>query len=631
MTNPETSRSINIIAQNSVTEPTYPVRNEAGDLSRDISSKHNKNRVLRIGGLSAFVGALTLTGSFPWMKQDENSQSFLTNDQSYPPIQTIHESSQPRSNFQILGNGNIVIFESPSSVNRADNPYSEDQPQELSVGNSEISQTIFENKQPEEDPIAPDSNSDSIKEYETGLETDEQSTDDARLSLLDSASTEKPNIVVIYMDDFSPDADWLWCNKSRTPALAKFCNQGVEFKNSTASTPRCCPARANVYTGLWSHNNHVTENDAGPFNPRQSVAIKLQREGYQTIHVGKFLNRFPYYASTQQSVFKYAKGWSKFDVLWTNHGKFYDYRLWTRSGVEKHGDSPRDHSSYVIAERVTRHIRSADRRKPVFAFVPLYDGHNPNLPMPRFIGDPKCQNVRPFDAPSYNEEDVSDKPMYVRERPLLPQKSFDLQTRCEEILTVDWVVSKIRRSLSETGRLKNTLLIFTADNGYLMGTHRLLSKSTPYSTPVPFYVLWPKRLGNVGRVVEEPISNVDLAPTFCAIAGCSIRRDGKSLIPLITGRRDQLNRLFVYEENLHSSEKHPAWYGLRTTKLYSNDAYWAYTEYSTDERELYNLTDDPWQLENLAERPGYEDQVGKLHRMLHDNVIEPNNVKFIPN
>ena len=107
--------------------------------------------------------------------------------------------------------------------------------------------------------------------------------------------------------------------------------------------------------------------------------------------------------------------------------------------------------------------------------------------------------------------------------------------------------------------------------------------------------------------------------------------DGMSFLPLLTGRKTQLNRCFVYMENLHPKTNsvgvRPAWYGLETTRK-CFDTHWSYTEYASGERELYNLDQDPHRLENLAGRPAFAGKVDQLHRLLHREVITPNGVKF---
>jgi arylsulfatase A-like enzyme len=442
-------------------------------------------------------------------------------------------------------------------------------------------------------------------------------------------AADRPDIVVIYMDDFSPLATWLWSDPDRTPALARFVDEGLWLENANGSTPLCCPARVNVYTGLYSHNSGVYRNDMGPYDPGDTVAVKLQDAGYVTIFAGKFLHLFRRYTPTPDSVLPYAMGWTTFDAIWEDQGKFHDYRLWTRGGTSYHGRSARDHSTRVVTQRISRQIRNAPADEPLFVFASLFNGHTPHTPLRRFKDHPKCRDVRPWRGPAYDERDVSDKPAYVRSRPRLKRARFSLTERCEEAMSVDWAVARIRAALEETGRLENTLLVFTADNGFLYGDHRIVGKSVPYSTPVPMYALWPRRWGSEPRVISEPVSNVDLAPTFCAIAGCTVDdADGLDLMPLLDGTTDRLGRQFIYQERLAYSEGFPRFINIRTTRAFDAETFWDYTEYSTGERELYDLTADPHQLQNLAQLPVHAGRVSELHQLLQQGVVEPDDVRF---
>jgi arylsulfatase A-like enzyme len=255
--------------------------------------------------------------------------------------------------------------------------------------------------------------------------------------------------------------------------------------------------------------------------------------------------------------------------------------------------------------------------------------------MRRFhVGRP-CRDVRPWSGPAFDEADVSDKPAYVRATPRIGTRWTDLRSRCEAAMTTDYVASEVRAALEETGRLANTLFVLTADNGTLLGDHRLRSKGYPYATPLPLYMSWPARLNGKRHVIREPVSNVDLAPTFCALAGCTVPdADGLDLMPLLAGDAS-LDRDFVYEEMLHGDRRYgvdpagrPAWYGIRTTAGY-DDRRWVYTEYETGEVELYDLSADPYQLENLAGRPGDALVEASLRALLHDRVITPDEVRFI--
>lgn len=444
---------------------------------------------------------------------------------------------------------------------------------------------------------------------------------------------EQPDVVIIYIDDWSPQLRQLWSKASRTPALAKFVKHGTEFVNTSGSTPLCCPGLANLQTGRWSHNNGVTSNDPRRYDPDSALASRLQGQGYTTMYAGKFFVKLNKVAPTEPDVLRYAEGWDHFDLVWqrtsSKHAYYYHYRLWTREGTRAHGGRPQDHSTSVAARSLAKRIRKAPRDRPIFAQLSIFNGHKPNLPMPRFVGHKACRGVKGWSGPGYNEANVADKPAHVRALPRIRGKALDLRTRCEEAMSIDWATNHIRRALAATGRLRNTLLIFTADNGLMMGEHRVKAlKRVPYATPVPLYMLWPAEMGGSRRRVKEPVSTVDLAPTICELAGCAMpNADGMSILPLVRGTKDRLDRRFIYEEFLHTVHPNPAWYGLRTTKAY-DDRLWVYTEYKTGDRELYDLTADPHQLRNRAGQPAYADREADLRELLHDKVIGPDEVEW---
>jgi len=298
------------------------------------------------------------------------------------------------------------------------------------------------------------------------------------------------------------------------------------------------------------------------------------------------------------------------------------------------GNAPEDHSTYVIGKRLASHIREVPADQPLFAIASINSGHVPNVPFAWHRGSAACQNVAPYKAPSFNEADVMDKPAYIRDLPRLKRSSFGLRSRCEEFLGVEATLHRIRQALADTGRLRDTLFVFTSDNGYLLGDHRMPGngdKWWPHAAPVPFYVLWPNVLGNEHRVVEEPISSVDLPVTVCALAGCTLDdADGLDFTPLLLGEADRLDRQYLYLELLRPRGKMPPWYGLVTTRAFDPDNRFWYIEYRSGERELYNLRRDPYRLHNLAGKRHKARLVQQLRGLLHEGVIEPDGVRFPP-
>jgi N-acetylglucosamine-6-sulfatase len=419
------------------------------------------------------------------------------------------------------------------------------------------------------------------------------------------AADDRPNIVVVYLDDAAPHDGRLWSIPELTPTLARhFVQQGIHFPNAIVEDPLCCPGRANLLTGLHTHNNGVNSNHARKFNPSVHVGRALRDAGYATMFLGKYYNRANLLTASEWSA--HAAGWTHFDVLNAANGTFYNYSLYTKdAGTLTFTDY---HTTQMVAERFVSRARETPADKPIFAILSIYNLHAPNTPLPQFAGDPRCSVMPPWKPPNYNEADMSDKPAFQQSRALLSHKNgWPMARYCEEMLGVDWAVEQVVNELDAQGRLENTLLVFTADNGMAWGAHRLgQAKRQPFTTPVPLYMSWPAGWGTSERKINELTSNIDLAPTFCQVGGCSLGPfptgqalpDGLSLVPLITGEVANLGRDALLERHADPAlTRH--WYGLRTTDLHPAGR-WHYVEWSTGERELYNLATDPWELNNLA-------------------------------
>jgi arylsulfatase A-like enzyme len=451
----------------------------------------------------------------------------------------------------------------------------------------------------------------------------------------EGGTTRRPDIVVFYLDDFSPLPRSLWSDPERTPHLARFVNRGLGFQNAIVSTPLCGPSRAGLLTGRYGHHTGVIANDVDPYRADNDVAEKLGRAGYHTVYVGKHINRLADARRTRAQMDRLASWWDEFDVMWENQGKFYD---WTQYRKDEdsvyYGDKPGDHSSRVAADRAVEHIKDTPEDEPLFLFISLVDGHIPMTPMQRHVDDSRCDDVKPWTGPAFNEEDVSDKPSHIQATPRLENEAYNLTARCEQSLTADWVVGKVVRALRDAGRLEDTLQVVTSDNGWLMGDHRIVGKTYPYATPVPLYVRWPAVLGNTQRIVREPVTNLDWLPTFCDVAGCGVpNADGLSMLPLITGQADQLEREFLFVELLYDNARYPddprarpGYTGVETTLGYS-DTRWVFTRYSNGEAELYNLSEDPHRLENLYGQRGYGKVTRDLKRM-HKSLKQADDVKW---
>ena len=449
--------------------------------------------------------------------------------------------------------------------------------------------------------------------------------------------TDKPNVVVFMLDDTNPTDGRLWDDPSLTPNIYDlFVNKGIKFDNAYGETPLCCPSRATLFTGLHTLNHGVIHNDARLFNPAENVGKEMGAAGYQSMLIGKYLNQPNLLTPTQWT--QSAAGWSVFDVFnsssdATDFQYFYDYSLYTKDhGTVTFGEAPEDHSTRVIGEDAVARLQAADPSKPVFQILTPYNTHAPNIPMPGLENDPRwaaCSNMPPWDPPSYNEADMSDKPPPMQALPLQPYPNgWPMDGYCREMLGIDWLVGQVVNELKSDGRYDNTVFMFAADNGMGWGEHRIgATKQYPYVTKVPLYFSWPSQWPQ--RTIHEYVSDIDFAPTFCAIGGCTLgpfpggqtKADGVSLLPLLNGT-PHLARDALLEDSFDSRD----WIAVRTTPQ-SQLGLWHYIENEGGALELYNDADDPWELNNLSGDSQYNDLMATLHQRLYQLLAEgrPNN------
>jgi arylsulfatase A-like enzyme len=270
-----------------------------------------------------------------------------------------------------------------------------------------------------------------------------------------------------------------------------------------------------------------------------------------------------------------------------------------------YGSNPEDYSTDVSARKAVDFIqRAAEGGKPFFMYLATFTphgsiGNGPAMPAPRHQNMFPTAKVPRF--PSFNEADVSDKPRGIRS--LLPLTGSQIaeidmlyRKRLQSLQAIDEMVGVLVGALKGTGQLENTYIVFTSDNGFHLGHHRLpAGKQTPYEEDahVPLIVRGP----NVpsGRVVDHLAGNIDLAPTFAEWGGTTIPDfvDGRSLVTLLSNESSQEAQRQVFLLQKHNKGKlTPPFQAIRTRCH-------LYVEYVTGERELYDLCKDPHQVENI--------------------------------
>lgn len=409
--------------------------------------------------------------------------------------------------------------------------------------------------------------------------------------------SEKPNIVIIMMDDVNPIDGRLW-RENRMPTVYKtFVEGGMEFEEYYAETALCCPARVGFLTGQHTRNHGVLNNDeyTNQFRDSETIATELQDAGYYTFITGKLLNNFI------ERRDKTIDGFTKQAIFNEKNGKYYNYTLVREEGSRKnYGDRPGDYSTDVISDLAVKFLRQAPKDKPVFALITPFAAHGPTLPAPKHVNDPKCKNIRPWNAPD------SSRPK-------------DLTRICESLLSVDDLVRKVKRELKEQGRLQNTIFIFTADNGMAWGQHGEWTKSNPWAHHIPFYVSWPKEIP-AGISETDVFLNIDLAPTLAQAAGTEMgpypngqeKSDGISFYSTLSNQDGDPNlendRQLILEDQPVRPTHFPKYAGLRTTESFK-DGNFHYFITGTGKKYLYDLDSDPREQRNVADDPNYSETI----------------------
>lgn len=418
------------------------------------------------------------------------------------------------------------------------------------------------------------------------------------------ARAAKPNILFILTDDLDTAAvEYM----PRVKSL--IAERGVSFSNYFVNISLCCPSRASILRGQYAHNTGVyTNNKAdGSFIyfykqdlEKSTIATWLQDEGYRTAFIGKYLNGYPRQASPDYV----PPGWDEWYSPINDSGYLgYNYTLNENGNMASYGIEPDDYSTDVYTNKARQFIdRAAQDKQPFFAHVSYFAPHQPAISAPRHRHLFTQKQVPRTN--SFNEADVSDKPAYIRNLPLLnraEQAKIDrlYQRRLRSLQAVDEGVASLIETLKANNQLDNTYIVFTSDNGFRLGQHRLpFGKETAYEEDIhlPLYIRGagiPK-----GKVIDEIVGNIDLAPTFAELTGTKIPKfvDGRSLVGLMHSQISSWRQVFLIEHRQDSPEALiPSYAGLRTKNC-------TYVEYENNERELYNLTQDPQQLENISDR-----------------------------
>ncbi len=458
-------------------------------------------------------------------------------------------------------------------------------------------------------------------------------------------STARPNVLLVLADDLDVTLF------RRTDGLRPlFQQRGVEFTESFVSIALCCPSRASLLRGQYAHNTGVLHNfpPDGGFrgfykNGREesTLATWLEVSGVRTGFFGKYLNGYP----EEDAPDHVPPGWTDWFV--PSRGSAYNSYSYVvnHNGRERtYGQGESDHVTDVLTGEVDSFIRKAVRRgEPFFAHLSYYAPHLPATAPARHRG--RYDDESAPRSPAWNEEDISDKPG-LSSLPLFGaswEAGIDQvwRSRRESMEAVAEGVAQLTATLNELGVADNTWVVFTSDNGFHYGDHRLpWGKNTPFEPDirVPLVVVGPGVAP--GGVVERTVVNHDLAPTIAEIFGVAVPEfvDGRSWVALARGGAPDLWRQGFLLEHRSVAEAKAAgrmeraagqrarpkkrgavtgspdepsdmparaalaeydrdwqsYYGVRTAEH-------KYLQFPDGSQELYDLRSDAYELQNIAD------------------------------
>ena len=424
-----------------------------------------------------------------------------------------------------------------------------------------------------------------------------------------SAPPRSRNVVVVMTDDQEAESVRF------LPHVARMARRGTTFREFFATTPLCCPSRASFLTGKYSHNHEVLGNrlpDGGfqAFDGSDTLAVWMRQAGYRTAHIGRYLNNYgaPNHPGDPKEV---PPGWDVWEVpVLDTEFQMFNYTLNENGDLRDYGSRPRDYQTDVLARKAVGFVEEeAGRGRPFFLSVATLAPHDEGVlegvdaarnprPAPRHRGTFSDQ---PLPRPaSFDEAAIEDKPPRVRNVPRLSPTAIEqmeraYRSRLESLLAVDEMVADLVGALRRAGELEDTLFLFTSDNGYLLGQHRVRGKASQYEEAIraPLVIAGPGFPAGAKR--HQPSANVDLAPTILEVTGvrASEELDGASLVPVANDSATGSKRTLLLE----MLTKHK-FVGVHTDRF-------VYVQHENGPVELYDLHRDPHQLRNVADDRRY--------------------------
>ena len=478
-----------------------------------------------------------------------------------------------------------------------------------------------------------------------------------------SAEQKRKNILFIFSDDHAVQSIGAYGSKiNKTPNIDRIADQGTVFLNSFCGNSLCGPSRAMVLTGKHSHLNGFRQNGDRFDGSQTTFPQLLQKAGYQTAIIGKW------HLGTQPTGFDY------FDIL-PGQGKYYNPHLYKKGenkGPKKQrwGTQYTGYVSDIITDKSLEWLEKRDKNKPFLLMSQHKAPHEPwdpplrnlnnydNVTIPEPVTlfddyknrsatlaantttianylsanslhyiDPKKDRIPSvFYRMNEDQKAIWNKAYGPKNEKMLNSKftakemtQWRYQRYVKDYLrcidNIDENVGRILDYLEKNDLMKDTVIIYSSDQGFYLGEHGWYDKRWMFeeSMKMPFIISWPG-VTKAGTVNKNLIQNIDYAPTFCEIAGIEAHKDfqGKSIKKIIEDPQSEWreNVYYHYYEypNIHNIPPHE---GVRTKRyklinFYKNDGY-----------NLFDLENDPHELKDLSKSPEYAEVVKMMTERLN--------------
>ena len=469
----------------------------------------------------------------------------------------------------------------------------------------------------------------------------------ALLLCLTASAMAAPNIVVVLTDDQEDTGSMAYMPKVQ--ALAE---QGVTFKNSFVNFSLCSPSRASFLTGKAAHNTGIKANkprkgggwETFKRDEADTLPVWLKAAGYKTALIGKYENGYGKGKPPRFGGVHYwaaaVDGWLGIGTpdkrLWVPQGwdlwyaftkvRYYDYSINENGKLIDFGHEAADYSTDVLKDRAQRFIKDqAGSSEPFFMLIATKAPHGqgdegerePAIPSPAYAN--AFADTKLPVTPAFDEEDMSDKPSGMAKTPRLSDAAKDqleqsYRAELQSLQSVDDLVGGVIESLKGANKLDNTIIIYTSDNGFVFGEHRLAGKNSVYeaSIRVPLVVKGPGIPARETR--SQLVNNLDVVATIEQAAGLtpSVSPDGRSLMPILADGAAPWRSAILIEGGNDVEPPQQRFSAVRTATR-------KYARHGDGFEELYDLVADPFELDNKAKDPSYASDAAML-RSLDDRL-----------